>query len=101
MRQLNDDIINQTTQRFPSVAHFPSESGAPREAVAKTVGSLAESNRMQERLRELIPGGGHTYAKGPDQFPEDRRASSCAGPAATSGMPTATSTSSTAWGSRR
>ena len=71
MRQLNDDIINQTTQRFPSVARFSTESGAPRDAAAKTVGSLAESHRMQERLRELIPGGAHTYAKGWDQFPED------------------------------
>ncbi|HEX5656262.1 MAG TPA: glutamate-1-semialdehyde 2,1-aminomutase [Polyangiales bacterium] len=25
---------------------------------------------LQERLRKLVPGGGHTYAKGSDQFPE-------------------------------
>lgn len=28
-----------------------------------------ESARLQERARELIPGGSHTYAKGEDQFP--------------------------------
>src|SRR5690349_8895977 len=25
---------------------------------------------LQSRFNELIPGGGHTYAKGDDQFPE-------------------------------
>nr|WP_260757923.1 glutamate-1-semialdehyde 2,1-aminomutase [Mycobacterium sp. SMC-8] len=25
---------------------------------------------MQERLHELVPGGAHTYARGPDQYPE-------------------------------
>lgn len=28
------------------------------------------SRALQRRLEQLIPGGGHTYAKGPDQFPE-------------------------------
>jgi glutamate-1-semialdehyde 2,1-aminomutase len=28
------------------------------------------SRELQERLRAVIPGGGHTYAKGADQFPE-------------------------------
>src|ERR1043165_5190274 len=28
-----------------------------------------KSVRLQERGRELIPGGSHTYAKGEDQFP--------------------------------
>lgn len=31
--------------------------------------NLTESTRLGERLRELVPGGGHTYAKGRDQFP--------------------------------
>ncbi len=29
-----------------------------------------ESARLDQRAHELIPGGGHTYAKGSDQFPE-------------------------------
>lgn len=32
--------------------------------------SFARSRELQERLRKVIPGGGHTYAKGADQFPE-------------------------------
>jgi glutamate-1-semialdehyde 2,1-aminomutase len=28
------------------------------------------SNEMRERFHQLIPGGGHTYAKGDDQYPE-------------------------------
>ncbi|HEY6880117.1 MAG TPA: glutamate-1-semialdehyde 2,1-aminomutase [Polyangiales bacterium] len=31
---------------------------------------LTRSRALQERLREVVPGGGHTYAKGADQFPE-------------------------------
>ena len=29
-----------------------------------------ESNRLNARFHDLVPGGGHTYAKGDDQFPE-------------------------------
>ena len=28
------------------------------------------SERLAQRLRELVPGGSHTYAKGDDQYPE-------------------------------
>jgi glutamate-1-semialdehyde 2,1-aminomutase len=28
------------------------------------------SDALGKRLRDLVPGGGHTYAKGPDQYPE-------------------------------
>lgn len=28
------------------------------------------SNRLQDRLHELVPGGAHTYARGADQYPE-------------------------------
>ena len=28
------------------------------------------SDRAQDRLHELVPGGAHTYARGADQFPE-------------------------------
>ncbi len=31
---------------------------------------FTRSLELQERLRNVVPGGGHTYAKGPDQFPE-------------------------------
>ena len=31
--------------------------------------NFSRSRAIEERLRNLIPGGGHTYAKGADQFP--------------------------------
>jgi glutamate-1-semialdehyde 2,1-aminomutase len=31
---------------------------------------FSQSKRMGERLRHLVPGGSHTYAKAADQFPE-------------------------------
>jgi glutamate-1-semialdehyde 2,1-aminomutase len=31
--------------------------------------NFTRSRELQERLRKIIPAGGHTYAKGPDQFP--------------------------------
>jgi glutamate-1-semialdehyde 2,1-aminomutase len=33
--------------------------------------TFATSAAMQRRLHELVPGGAHTYARGPDQYPED------------------------------
>ena len=32
--------------------------------------SFERSNELRSRFHELIPGGGHTYAKGDDQYPE-------------------------------
>lgn len=32
---------------------------------------LSRSNALGKRLRQVIPGGAHTYAKGDDQFPEN------------------------------
>jgi glutamate-1-semialdehyde 2,1-aminomutase len=32
--------------------------------------NFSESQRLQKRFNSIIPGGGHTYAKGDDQFPE-------------------------------
>lgn len=31
---------------------------------------FTESNRLQERLHHVVPGGAHTYARGSDQYPE-------------------------------
>jgi glutamate-1-semialdehyde 2,1-aminomutase len=31
--------------------------------------NFQRTRELQERLARLVPGGGHTYAKGPDQFP--------------------------------
>jgi len=36
------------------------------------VRDFATSRRAQTRLERLVPGGAHTYAKGGDQYPEDR-----------------------------
>jgi glutamate-1-semialdehyde 2,1-aminomutase len=32
--------------------------------------NFTRSRQLQERLARLVPGGGHTYAKGADQYPE-------------------------------
>src|SRR6266566_5073804 len=32
--------------------------------------SFSRSRELEERLRRVVPGGSHTYAKGADQFPE-------------------------------
>jgi glutamate-1-semialdehyde 2,1-aminomutase len=32
--------------------------------------NFTRSNELQARLHELVPGGAHTYARGPDQYPE-------------------------------
>ena len=39
-------------------------------AVADSRQRFDESRRLSERAQALIPGGGHTYAKGTDQFPD-------------------------------
>lgn len=31
---------------------------------------FARSNKMQDQLHDLVPGGAHTYARGADQYPE-------------------------------
>jgi glutamate-1-semialdehyde 2,1-aminomutase len=33
--------------------------------------SFTESNRLQARLHDLVPGGAHTYARGSDQYPAE------------------------------
>jgi glutamate-1-semialdehyde 2,1-aminomutase len=33
--------------------------------------NFTRSRELQERLRKIVPAGGHTYAKGPDQFPHE------------------------------
>lgn len=55
------------------------------------------SLRLQKRFHEIIPGGSHTYAKGDDQYPEFMPPYIVREKAAASGMPTATSSSNTAW----
>lgn len=32
--------------------------------------NFEQSNRLQSRLHDLVPGGAHTYARGADQYPE-------------------------------
>ena len=31
---------------------------------------FVRSKELQDRLRRVVPGGSHTYAKGADQYPE-------------------------------
>jgi glutamate-1-semialdehyde 2,1-aminomutase len=45
-------------------------SELPRYLPATPSVELGRSRLASDRLRELVPGGAHTYAKGDDQFPE-------------------------------
>ena len=48
--------------------------GAPPTAAAQAAGTArrdySRSRELNGRLQRVIPGGAHTYAKGPDQYPE-------------------------------
>ncbi|WP_431970414.1 glutamate-1-semialdehyde 2,1-aminomutase [Nocardia sp. bgisy134] len=44
--------------------HRTAEEPAPRHR------GFTRSNELQARLHDLVPGGAHTYARGPDQYPE-------------------------------
>ena len=48
----------------------PRAAPARRVAHVAAVPSLERSRELNAALRELVPGGSHTYAKGDDQFPE-------------------------------
>src|SRR6185369_9051504 len=37
---------------------------------ALPISSFERSAALQQRLRDLVPGGAHTFARGADQFPE-------------------------------
>ncbi|RSK29817.1 glutamate-1-semialdehyde 2,1-aminomutase [Hymenobacter metallilatus] len=43
---------------------------APATSFAHQPRNFTRSNLLKRRFNEVIPGGGHTYAKGDDQFPE-------------------------------
>jgi glutamate-1-semialdehyde 2,1-aminomutase len=43
---------------------------APSQSGKASVVDFARSHQLQLRLRQLVPGGAHTYAKGADQYPE-------------------------------
>jgi glutamate-1-semialdehyde 2,1-aminomutase len=51
--------------------HMPARpSSEPSAAEQQHSQRFDESRRLNELAHTLIPGGGHTYAKGADQFPE-------------------------------
>ena len=58
---------------------------------------FSDPRRRANACGALVPGGGHTYAKGADQYPAQSPAVLTHGRGATSGMSTGTSSSSTAW----
>jgi glutamate-1-semialdehyde 2,1-aminomutase len=49
---------------------MPAKSSSEHGAAAKGDLCFDNGRRLSERAQTLIPGGGHTYAKGLDQFPE-------------------------------
>lgn len=44
---------------------------SPIDDVRSIERGFQESRRLAGRLQDLVPGGAHTYAKGPDQYPAD------------------------------
>lgn len=65
-----------TSPRKPSADPGTPASGDSPRASAPGGSSLldprwARSREAAARLRSLVPGGAHTYAKGPDQYPAD------------------------------
>ena len=61
------DLMDEVSKRWPQLdGRWVTEEcfgGAP-------VRSFGRSRQLQGRLHELVPGGAHTYARGPDQYPE-------------------------------
>lgn len=50
-------------------ASGPNAPGAQGAIAASELRRFANSHRLQVQAERLIPGGTHTYAKGPDQYP--------------------------------
>lgn len=61
--------------------------------------SFSRSNELQARLNKLVPGGAHTYARGPDQYPDFMAPVLVRGKAPACGMWMGTASSNTAWAS--
>jgi len=76
------DLGPEVAQRYPSLADrlrltlpasaapAPPAPPAPSAPSAPPARSFDRSNAAQQRLHDLVPGGAHTYARGPDQYPE-------------------------------
>jgi glutamate-1-semialdehyde 2,1-aminomutase len=54
----------------PVAAHRASSPDVQESPAVPGTRTFATSTAMQQRLHELVPGGAHTYARGPDQYPE-------------------------------
>ncbi|ADG76725.1 Aminotransferase class-III OS=Tsukamurella paurometabola (strain ATCC 8368 / DSM / CCUG 35730/ CIP 100753 / JCM 10117 / KCTC 9821 / NBRC 16120 / NCIMB 702349 / NCTC 13040) OX=521096 GN=Tpau_0071 PE=4 SV=1 [Tsukamurella paurometabola] len=56
-------VVDPSTVVTSPVALEPDDGPPPRD--------FTESNRLQARLHQLVPGGAHTYARASDQYPEN------------------------------
>ena len=60
------DLLDEVSAQWPQLA---GRWVLDREFTAEPK-SFAGSRQLQDRLHDLVPGGAHTYARGPDQYPE-------------------------------
>lgn len=68
-----DRVLLTLVDLLPEVsARWPELDGrwVTDDRFVSPVPSFARSRHLQRRLHEMIPGGAHTYARGPDQYPE-------------------------------
>ncbi|MCW2811997.1 MAG: aminotransferase class-III, partial [Friedmanniella sp.] len=63
------DLLPEVAAGYPSLADRLTVALGPS-PVPGAPPSFARSQALQQRLHELVPSGAHTYARGPDQYPE-------------------------------
>lgn len=66
------DLVDELLERYPQLAGRLVTAGPDGVALPSwQIEGWPASVAAQRRLHELVPGGAHTYARGPDQYPED------------------------------
>ncbi len=66
------DLVGELLERYPALAGRLVVAGPGGVALpSRQIERWDRSVAWQRRLHELVPAGAHTYARGPDQYPED------------------------------
>ena len=60
------DLLPEVSSRWPQLAG----RWVLDDEFSSGTKTFARSRHLQDRLHDLVPGGAHTYARGPDQYPE-------------------------------
>ncbi|WP_370329733.1 glutamate-1-semialdehyde 2,1-aminomutase [Mycolicibacterium hippocampi] len=60
------DLLAEVSAQWPQLAG----RWVVDDRFVTAVPSFARSRQLQQRLHDVVPGGAHTYARGPDQYPE-------------------------------